>query len=322
MGLSGYNVMQFVVVGIGGGIMGGFFGVGAAIIMVPLLIYWVFPAMNVPADTIVHLAFGTSLAIVIPTALSSSLAHSKAGNVTLAGSIPLSRHRIGRLVPGLHACGKIKRPAPEVSLCPPLDRDRSSNVIAEEGAGSYRRTHHPGSHADSGGGSPCGFLFRFFRGRRRSGGYTPHGQISGNSHPSIGGDIHFLRVFRRSCGNSGIYLPGRGKRRSSALFARVCIYLGMDFCRGSEHLPCQMGRPVGAQYEAGAPGEGLRPFTCGGGFEDVVGYDQSFVLVVWVNDTDNRSPGKKGFAYGRPAPLEQEKGDAYWEDGDGSDRQP
>jgi len=82
MEMSYYHIMQFIVVGIGGGIMGGFFGVGAAIIMVPLLIFWVFPALHVPPEIIVQLAFGTSLAIVIPTALSSSLTHSKAGNVS------------------------------------------------------------------------------------------------------------------------------------------------------------------------------------------------------------------------------------------------
>ncbi len=50
--------------------------------MIPLLIYWAFPALNASPEIMVHLAFGTSLAIIIPTSLSSSLAHSKAGNVT------------------------------------------------------------------------------------------------------------------------------------------------------------------------------------------------------------------------------------------------
>jgi uncharacterized protein len=81
MELNYCHVMQFILVGIGGGVMGGFFGVGAAIIMVPLLIFWVFPSLAVPPGILVQLAFGTSLAIVIPTALSSSLTHSKAGNV-------------------------------------------------------------------------------------------------------------------------------------------------------------------------------------------------------------------------------------------------
>jgi accessory colonization factor AcfC len=82
MEVSWYHGAQFIVIGIAGGVMGGFFGVGAAIVMVPLLIYWAFPALHVASEIMVHLAFGTSLAIVIPTALSSSLTHSKAGNVT------------------------------------------------------------------------------------------------------------------------------------------------------------------------------------------------------------------------------------------------
>jgi uncharacterized membrane protein YfcA len=80
--MSWYSTAQFIVIGIVGGAMGGFFGVGAAIVMVPLLIFWAFPALHVAPGIMVHLAFGTSLAIVIPTALSSSLTHSKAGNVT------------------------------------------------------------------------------------------------------------------------------------------------------------------------------------------------------------------------------------------------
>lgn len=82
MEMSWHNAAQFIVIGVAGGVMGGFFGVGEAIVMVPLLIFWAFPALHVAPGIIVHLAFGTSLAIVIPTALSSSLAHSKAGNVS------------------------------------------------------------------------------------------------------------------------------------------------------------------------------------------------------------------------------------------------
>ena len=49
--------------------------------MIPLLTFWAFPALQVHPEVMVHLAFGTSLAIIIPTSLSSSLAHSRAGNV-------------------------------------------------------------------------------------------------------------------------------------------------------------------------------------------------------------------------------------------------
>jgi|GEM_PF-3438520 uncharacterized membrane protein YfcA len=46
MEMSWYHGAQFIVIGIAGGVMGGFFGVGAAIVMVPLLIYWAFPALS------------------------------------------------------------------------------------------------------------------------------------------------------------------------------------------------------------------------------------------------------------------------------------
>ncbi|MCX5907368.1 MAG: sulfite exporter TauE/SafE family protein [Deltaproteobacteria bacterium] len=82
MDISSYNIFQFITIGIAVGFLSGFLGVGGGIIMVPLLIFWAFPALQVHPEIIVHLAFGTSLAIIIPTSLSSSLAHSRAGNVT------------------------------------------------------------------------------------------------------------------------------------------------------------------------------------------------------------------------------------------------
>ena len=46
--------------------------------MIPLLNYWMFPSMGVSPVVITHLCFGTSLAIIIPTALSGSWAHTRA----------------------------------------------------------------------------------------------------------------------------------------------------------------------------------------------------------------------------------------------------
>jgi uncharacterized protein len=81
MEISTYNMFQFLVIGTAVGFLGGFLGVGGGIIMIPLLTFWAFPAMQVHPEVMVHLAFGTSLAIIIPTSLSGSLAHSRAGNV-------------------------------------------------------------------------------------------------------------------------------------------------------------------------------------------------------------------------------------------------
>ncbi len=81
MDISFYNVFQFLVIGAAVGFLGGFLGVGGGIIMIPLLTFWAFPALHVSPEVLIHLAFGTSLAIIIPTSLSSSLAHSRTGNV-------------------------------------------------------------------------------------------------------------------------------------------------------------------------------------------------------------------------------------------------
>jgi len=63
------------------GFVGGYLGVGGGAITIPLLYYWAFPALNVSPEVIIHLCLGTSLAVIIPPALSSALAHSRAGNI-------------------------------------------------------------------------------------------------------------------------------------------------------------------------------------------------------------------------------------------------
>ena len=81
MEISFLGIFQFVVIGIAVGFVGGFLGVGGGAITIPLLHYWAFPAMHISPEVIVHLSFGTSLAIIIPMSLSSSWAHARAGNV-------------------------------------------------------------------------------------------------------------------------------------------------------------------------------------------------------------------------------------------------
>ncbi len=49
-------------------------------ILVPLFL-WAFPLCGFESDVIVHAAFGTSLAIIFPTSISSTLGHRKRGNV-------------------------------------------------------------------------------------------------------------------------------------------------------------------------------------------------------------------------------------------------
>ena len=60
--------------GIIAGVLAGLLGVGGGIVIVPVL-EWVFELLGVPAAIRMHLAVGTSLAVIIPTSISSARAH-------------------------------------------------------------------------------------------------------------------------------------------------------------------------------------------------------------------------------------------------------
>ncbi len=62
------------------GLLAGLLGIGGGVILVPLFL-WLFKLAGFPAEMIVHTAFGTSLCIIVPTAISSTLGHRKRGNV-------------------------------------------------------------------------------------------------------------------------------------------------------------------------------------------------------------------------------------------------
>lgn len=69
-----------LLLGSGAGLVAGLLGIGGGVILVPLFL-WLFPLAGFPPATVVHSAFGTSLAIILPTAVSSTLGHRKRGNV-------------------------------------------------------------------------------------------------------------------------------------------------------------------------------------------------------------------------------------------------
>lgn len=75
-------VLTPVLVGLGGlaGFLAGLLGVGGGIVLVPGLFY-IMTALGYPPDHMMHLAVGTSLAIIIPTGMSSVRAHYKRGAV-------------------------------------------------------------------------------------------------------------------------------------------------------------------------------------------------------------------------------------------------
>ena len=73
-------ILQLVLLGTGVGFMAGLLGIGGGGIMVPVLT-GIFLAQGVSPLHVVHLALGTSMASIIMTSLSSSLAHHKLRNI-------------------------------------------------------------------------------------------------------------------------------------------------------------------------------------------------------------------------------------------------
>lgn len=100
-----------------GGIVAGLLGVGGGIVVVPVL-YLLFQSLGVSPATAMLVATGTSLLVIVPTSISSLIAHHRRGNVdwvllkrwspamsaaTLAGSLVVSRIG-GSLLSGLFGC--------------------------------------------------------------------------------------------------------------------------------------------------------------------------------------------------------------------------
>jgi uncharacterized membrane protein YfcA len=74
--------------GIAVGFGQGLFGVGGSFIMVPVM-FWLFTALGLAPDVAIKLAFGSSLLVVFPTAISGALAHTRKGAVWWKAGIVL-----------------------------------------------------------------------------------------------------------------------------------------------------------------------------------------------------------------------------------------
>lgn len=86
-------VALLAVAGVAAGVLAGLLGVGGGIVLVPVLDL-AFGAAGVPEAVRMHLAVGTSLASIVPTALSSARAHRERGGidpaVARAWSLPIA----------------------------------------------------------------------------------------------------------------------------------------------------------------------------------------------------------------------------------------
>jgi len=80
------HIIILLVTGIGVGFAGGLLGLGGAFIMTPVQ-YGIYTAIDMPPDMAIKLAFGTSLLVVLATAISGAWRHSKRGAVLWKAAI-------------------------------------------------------------------------------------------------------------------------------------------------------------------------------------------------------------------------------------------
>ena len=71
-----YIILLMVLTAIPVGFVAGLFGIGGGLITVPFL-YFIFSSLGIDPQYVMHLAVGTSFAIIIPTSVVSVLTHNK-----------------------------------------------------------------------------------------------------------------------------------------------------------------------------------------------------------------------------------------------------
>ncbi len=77
------RIAVFAIAGLASGFVSGLFGVGGGIVRVPLFVY-LLPLFGVPHPVLMHVAVGTSIALVLPSALASTRKQLALGNLDLA----------------------------------------------------------------------------------------------------------------------------------------------------------------------------------------------------------------------------------------------
>ncbi len=69
-------------VGFATSFVSGLFGIGGGIVRIPLFVY-LLPWLGIPHESLMHMAVGTSVALVIPTAIAASVKQHRQGNLDL-----------------------------------------------------------------------------------------------------------------------------------------------------------------------------------------------------------------------------------------------
>ena len=83
-----FQYVTFLLTGIVAGVVSGAFGVGGGSIMTPVQ-FWLYTGSGMDSTIATRLAFGTSLAVIIPTMISGALGHHRRGAVDWKAAIPM-----------------------------------------------------------------------------------------------------------------------------------------------------------------------------------------------------------------------------------------
>jgi uncharacterized protein len=77
------RIGAFALAGLASGFSSGLFGIGGGIVRIPIFVY-LLPLFGVPSPVLMHVAVGTSMALVLPSALASTRKQLALGNLDLA----------------------------------------------------------------------------------------------------------------------------------------------------------------------------------------------------------------------------------------------
>ena len=103
---TGEILAMIAVTGIMAGVLSGLLGVGGGIILVPGL-YALFTAAGYAPDDLMHLCVGTSLAIIVPTGMTSAYHHWRRGGVDRDALFAIGPYLIAGVVAGSIAITRI-----------------------------------------------------------------------------------------------------------------------------------------------------------------------------------------------------------------------
>jgi len=91
------HIVSLLITGIGVGFASGLLGVGGCFIMVPVQ-FWILTSIGINPTTAIRIAFGTNLAVVLPTAINGAIRHHRKKAVIWKAGIVLGLTGLSRSI--------------------------------------------------------------------------------------------------------------------------------------------------------------------------------------------------------------------------------